>query len=86
MLCPGPSPEVFFPPGTRILCFPFPSSRAIAGCPWEVPSQEEQLCGPEIWLSELLREAEGPLLLPNLLPLGTVSAKNKLSENHIFLG
>lgn len=74
-----------FPLGTGTLCLPLPGSRAVAGYPWAVPSQEEQPSGAKVWLSELLREAGRPLLLPILLPLGTFSAKNKLSENHIFL-
>lgn len=62
----------------------FSCSWASAGCPWVIPSQEEGHSGVGVAVGA--QRGWGPLLLPILPPLGTHSAKNKLSENHVFLG
>lgn len=55
-----------------------------ADCPWAIPSQDEPPNGARAGGQATVRGCR-PLLLP-LLPLGALSAKNKLSENHIFSG
>lgn len=52
-----------------------------ADCPWAVPSQGEPPNGARAGGQATVRGCRP--LLP-LLPLGALSAKNKLSENHIF--
>lgn len=50
--------------------------------PWAIPSQDEPPNGARVGGQATVRGCRPLLLL--LLPLGTLSAKNKLSENHIF--
>lgn len=50
--------------------------------PWAIPSQDEPPNGARAGGQATVRGCR-PFPLP-LLPLGTLSAKNKLSENHIF--
>lgn len=49
--------------------------------PWAIPSQDEPPNGARVGGQATVRGGRPLLLL--LLPLGTLSAKNKLSENHI---
>lgn len=87
MLCPDPSPKrlMVFLLGAGILCLYFPQQLGLCRPPQALPFRG----GTDFWGRGLAVRAERgwePLLLPILLPLGTLSAKNKHSENHIFLG
>jgi hypothetical protein len=52
------------------------------GCPWQFSPRKSSLLGWE--LGPGCCRVWRPLLILICLPLGTCSAKNKLSENHIF--
>ena len=87
MLCPVLSPKrlIVFLLGAGILCLYFPQQLGLSRLLQALPIRG----GTAFWGRGVALRAERawePLPLSILLPLGTHSAKNKHSENHIFLG
>lgn len=86
MLCPDLSPQrLSFSSELEFSAFVFPQQLGLCRLPLAFPSQGGTAFGGR-GLAVRAEMGWEPLLLPILLPLGTLSAKNKLSENHIFLG